>query len=822
MERRTIFVQVIVPLSITGELTYRVPFEWNDLVKIGQRVIVQIGKKKLYTGIISEVHERVPDKYEVKYLEYLLDEFQVVYEHQINFWKWISEYYLCSLGEVMKCAVPNSMLLASETTIVLASEDRVDKESLDNKTFKIIEALEAKGSLTLAEISSILEIKTVMPVVNKLIKNGLVITSEELKERVKPKLKTYVTYTDYSAIEENRIEILNDLEKRAFKQLELFLAYLKLSEDEAGQVSKKELLDYAGVSTSVLKALVDKNILSEERKEISRFEPSTASVETYSLSHEQNKALQRIKEAFTKKNTCLFHGVTSSGKTEIYSELIESTISNGKSVLFLVPEIALTTQLIKRLKLRFGDTVGVFHSKFNQGERTEVWKESLKGGQGRFKIFIGARSALFLPLKDLGLIVVDEEHDSSYKQFDPAPRYNARDLALVLSGFHGCKTLLGSATPSIESYHNAKEGKYALVELMSRFGDVAMPEIKTVDLRKQVQSKVMEEEFSQVLLNEISQTIAKGEQVILFQNRRGYSPVWQCVTCGTVPECARCDVSLNYHKPIHALKCHYCGFTISPAPSECEVCTGKTFKMVGFGTQKLEEFLQEKFPEQVVQRMDFDTTRGKSSYLNIIEDLESGYTDILVGTQMVSKGLDFKNVGLVGVIQADHMLRYPDFRAFERSYQLMTQVAGRAGRREKKGAVLIQSYFPAHRIIQNVINHDYDDFFMTELEERRKYFYPPFSRIIVLTMKHRSIEELNDLSKELGYLLRQKFGDMILGPEFPAIIRIQNLYLKNIRVTFKRDYSPAKVKSELMEVINAFRAEKGAHRFRLKIDVDPQ
>ncbi len=821
MERVTKFVQVIVPLSLKGELTYRVPNEWNDLVLVGQRVIVQIGRTKLYTALISAIHETAPLDYQVKYIDYLLDEEPIVTQGQLKFWSWISTYYMCSIGEVMNAALPGSFKLASETQIVLASSDRPDYEGLNSKEVKIVEALEATESLCLKDISTILDIKTVMPVINGLVKKGLIVTLEELKERVKPKLKSYVEFTDYSVLDSNRMEILDDLQRRAFKQLELFMTFLKMQDDKKGLVTKKDLLEYSGISDSTLNALREKNILRVTKKEISRIDAHGVKEVRAILSEAQSVALKSIRSVFEEKDTCLLHGVTSSGKTEVYCELIEEQISQNRTVLFLVPEIALTTQLIGRLRKRFGDIVGVFHSKFNQGQRSEVWNDSLKSSGERFKIFIGARSALFLPLKRLGLIIVDEEHDASFKQYDPAPRYNARDLSLVLAHIYKAKTILGSATPSIESYYNAQSGKYGLVELNERFGKVSLPKISTVDLRNEIKNKTIKEEFSSVLLDEMSKTLKKGEQVILFQNRRGYSPVWQCVTCGNVPQCVRCDVSLTYHKPINSLKCHYCGYQLSPAPQECDVCSSNTYKMVGFGTQKLEENLGDEFPEAQVQRMDFDTTRTKNSYETIIEELETGYTDILVGTQMVSKGLDFKNVGLVGVVQADQMLRFPDFRAFERSFQLMTQVAGRAGRREKEGKVVIQTYYPDHRIIQSVIKHDFLGFYNTELLERRKYSYPPFSRLIRLTVRHKKIEEVNSLSKELVYDLKGVFREMVLGPEFPAVIRIQNMYLKNILIKFDREHSPAVVKAELTKILDRFKSDRGKSSFRIKIDVDP-
>lgn len=820
MERETKFVEVILPLALKGELTYRVPFDIQDSVQVGQRAIVQLGKKKLYAGVISEVHNRVPTKYQAKYIEHILDETPVVTLRQIEFWRWISEYYLCELGEVMSAALPASLKLASETKVVLLSDD-IDFSMLDRKETLIVEALQNQNEISLQDVSAILEVKTIMPTVNKLIKKGLVVTLEEFYERVKPKKVAHVFLTDYSAIEENRHEILDDLQKRAFKQLELFMAFLQLNQSDDHGVKKKELLEYSGSSDGILKALRDKNILSVEQVEVSRIRDSKHSTEVKELSEAQNLALQRIKESFKEKDTCLFHGVTSSGKTEVYSELIQEQLNQGNSVLFLVPEIALTTQLITRLQSRFGDLVGVYHSRFGLGERSEVWSEALKGKDSRFKIFIGARSAIFLPFNELGLIVVDEEHDSSYKQFDPAPRYNARDIALVLAHVHKAKTVLGSATPSVESMYNSENDKYGYVPLTKRFGEISMPEIETVDLREEIAAGSMKEEFSSVLIDAISSTLEKGEQVILFQNRRGYSPVWQCITCGNIPQCVRCDVSLNYHKPINTLKCHYCGYQISPAPTECHVCSDKTYKMVGFGTQKIEEQLQLLFPDIKVGRMDYDTTRAKSSYENIINEFQSGYTDVLVGTQMVSKGLDFDNVGLVGILQADHMLKFPDFRADERSFQLMSQVAGRAGRRKKRGRVIVQSYFPSHPVIEEVQKHDYEGFFHRELLERQKFYWPPYFRLIRITLKNKGIEELNQSAKELAHDITAVFPNRVLGPEFPPVMRVQNLFIKNILLKFEKEHSPKAVKQELMKIINRFKEKNGNSRLRIKLDVDP-
>ncbi len=820
MERETKFVEIILPLALKGELTYRVPFDMQDHVKVGQRAIVQLGKKKLYAGVISEVHTRVPTKYQAKYIEHLLDESPVVTLRQIGFWKWIASYYLCEIGEVMSAALPASLKLASETKVVLVS-DEIDYNQLDKKETLIIEALQNQKEISLQDVSSILELKSIMPIVNGLIKKNLVITLEEFYERVKPKKISHVFFTDYSAIEENRHEILDDLQKRAFKQLELFMAFMQLNQTEDGSVQKKKLLEYAGSNEGTLKSLRDKNILAVKQIEISRIQDLKPTEKVKALSDVQNQALQSLKEALKEKDTCLFHGVTSSGKTEVYSELIQEQLDLGKSVLFLVPEIALTTQLISRLQARFGDLVGVYHSRFGLGERSEVWSEALQGKKSRFKIFIGARSAIFLPFHDLGLIVVDEEHDASYKQYDPAPRYNARDVALVLAHTHKAKTILGSATPGVESMFNATNGKYCYVNLNKRFGDISLPVIEPVDLREELAAGQMQEEFSSVLIDAISSTLENGEQVILFQNRRGYSPVWQCVTCGNIPQCVRCDVSLNYHKPINTLKCHYCGYQISPAPTECNVCASKTYKMVGFGTQKIEEQLQNIFPDIKIGRMDYDTTRAKSGYENIINEFQSGYTDILVGTQMVSKGLDFDNVGLVGIMQADHMLKFPDFRADERSFQLMSQVSGRAGRRKKQGRVIIQSYFPSHPIIEAVKEHDYEVFFNRELLERQKYFYPPYFRLIKITLKHRSIEELNQLSKELVYKLSQVFPNRVLGPEFPSVMRIQNFFIKNMMVKYEKEHSPKAVKIELMKIIDSFKKQHGNARLRIKIDVDP-
>ena len=823
-ERKTFFVDVILPLPIYRVFTYRVPFELNDFLKTGIRVVVPFGKNKLQTGIITKVHENVPS-YTTKYIESILDETPIITGKQFKLWQWISDYYMAPIGDVMNAALPSNFKLASETKVVLHPDAEINTDHLTDREYQVFEAIEIQGELDLKEISEILQIKTVQPIIKSLIDKRVVITKEELKHKFTPKSELFVVlHKDYQS-DEKLDKLLADYGKKKgkVKQVEAILTYLKLGgyiDNEICPIRRAEL-DKAGASVSSINTLEKDGIFNVERMEVSRIVSEKKTIHAKkTLSEDQLKALEEINTSFENKEVTLLHGVTGSGKTEVYVELIQAQLNQGKQVLFLLPEIALTTQLIERLAYYFGEQVGVYHSKFNANERVEIWNSLLKGDASKFKIIVGARSSVFLPFQNLGLIIVDEEHESSFKQYDPSPRYNARDTAMVLAAFHKAKTLLGSATPAFESYFNAKEGKYGLVELNKRFGNVQLPEIMTANIRKEKKEKTMQSDFSGFLMNHIKEALNNKEQVILFQNRRGYNPVWACEVCGWTPMCKSCDVSLTYHKHSNILKCHYCSYFTPPVGS-CPSCGSNRLKMIGFGTEKIEDELQILLPGVTVQRLDLDTTRSKNSYQQILKDFDDGKIDILVGTQMVTKGLDFDNVSLVGILDADMMLRRPDFRAFERSYQLMSQVAGRAGRKQKRGTVIVQTTDPDHHIIQQVMAHDYVGLYENEIIERKNYLYPPYFKVITLTLRHKNANELDLIAEDLAKPLRTFLGNRVLGPEYPLVKRIQNNYLKVIRIKIEREASQRKVKEKIKETIDAFYSKPMNKSCRISIDVDP-
>jgi len=823
-ERITYFVDVILPLSISNTYTYRVPFELNNQVSPGKRVIVPFGKSKYYTAIISSVHEEIPKNYQAKYIEAILDDSPIVTPNQFKLWTWISDYYISPIGDVMNAALPGNFKLASETKISLHPEFDRDIENLNEKEIIIVEALQLQDELTLNEVSDLIKIKTVQPLVKSLIEKKKVIVSEELNAKYSPKYLSFVEISEHIVTQEKLGNILNELEanKRNEKQVNALLKIIdKVNWHDGTQnpVPKKEILSEE-IGESSLISLEKKGFITIYNAEVTRLvSKHSVSKEIKKLSIAQQESYDQIQNYFKEKDVVLLHGVTSSGKTEIYVRLIQEQLEKGKQVLFLLPEIALTTQLISRLQFYFGDLVGVYHSRFNQNERIEIWNEVLKN-TGKFRIILGARSSVFLPYQNLGLIIVDEEHENSFKQYDPSPRYNARDTAIVLAQLHHSKVLLGSATPSIETYFNATENRYGLVKLTERFGGVMMPEIQCADLEKETKQKTMKSHFSSFLIEEMEKAFLAKEQIILFQNRRGYAPIWSCEMCGWNPMCKNCDVSLTYHKSSSVLKCHYCGYFISP-PSACGACGSRKLKMLGFGTEKIEDELSLMFPKIRIQRMDLDSTRAKNAYQTIISDFENREVDVLIGTQMVTKGLDFDNVGLVGILSADQMLYYPDFRSFERSYQLMSQVAGRAGRKAKRGKVVIQTYNPQHWIIQKVMQHDYEGLYKQEILERKNFNYPPFYRLIVLRLKHKNSDTLEMGSTALAKSLKAVFNERILGPESPTISRVKNLFLKNITIKFERDASPKKVKDVIKEKLNLFLSDHDFRSIRVDIDVDP-
>ena len=824
-DRKTYFVDVVLPLAVQNTFTYRVPYELNDTLKKGVRVVVPFGRAKLQTGIVIRIHEEIPKAYQAKYVESVLDDEPIITGSQYQLWQWISQYYMAPIGDVMNAALPSNFKLGSETKIVLHPEAEVNSELLTDREYQVFEALDIQGELTLKDISDILQIKTIQPVIKALIDKRVVITTEELNVKYTPKTQAFVTLTEDFQDQDNLEVLLNDYSssKRKAKQVDAVLTFLKLGgfKQNVSVPIAKKVLEEHDVSASSLQTLEKDGVFEIQRMEVSRISGfDKIVVERKALSEAQQTALDEVKASFEEKDVALLHGVTGSGKTEMYVELIQEQIDAGKQVLFLIPEIALTTQLIDRLSNYFGDRIGVYHSRFNQNERIEIWNSMLKGDMSRFSIIVGARSAVFLPFKNLGLVIVDEEHESSFKQYDPSPRYNGRDVAIVLSSLHKAKVLLGSATPSFESYYNATEGKYGLIELHKRFGDVLMPEIMTANLKKEKRDKTMRAEFSSFLMEHIEKALLNKEQVILFQNRRGYNPIWACEVCGWTPECKNCDVSLTYHKHKNILSCHYCGYFIAPVGA-CPTCGSNRLNMIGFGTEKIEDELSILLPKARVQRLDLDTTRTKNSYQRILTDFDNREIDILVGTQMVTKGLDFDNVSLVGILDADAMLRRPDFRAFERSYQLMSQVAGRAGRKSKRGTVIVQTMDPDNWVIRHVIDHDFTGFYKNEIIERKNYAYPPFFKIIQFTIKHRKGEDLSAISAEFADELRKLFGDRVLGPEFPPVQRIHNYYLKVVRLKLERNANQVKVKSRVQELINTFFATPRNKSCRIQIDVDP-
>lgn len=824
-ERRTFFADVIIPIALSQEFTYRVPFELNDEIQPFVRVVVPFGKGKLYTALVTRIHEEIPQHYQARYIEYVLDTSPLITKVQYKFWRWISAYYMAPIGDVMNAALPANFKLASETRIVLHPDYDPQHTTLDDREFLIVEALSVQEVLDLKEISEIAGIKTIQPIIKRMIERRIVLSQEEVSDRFTPKTALFVVLEKNYTTDEQLNGLLEELgrKKTAQKQEEALLMLLReggLSDGSAVPVLRKTL-EEKGCSLSALNSLEKKQIIRIERHEISRLQLNERSRFMFpELSPAQQTALDGIYDQLTDKNTVLLNGITGSGKTELYIHLIREALRQQKQVLFLVPEIALTTQLIQRLSAYFGEQIGVYHSRFNANERVEIWQKVLANDPDRFRIVVGARSSVFLPFSDLGLVVVDEEHEGSFKQHDPSPRYNARDSAIVLASFFGAKVVLGSATPAIESYQNVKEGKYGYVELTERFSAVQLPEICCADMKQERINKTVQGHFSKFLLEEMQAALERGEQIILFQNRRGYTPLWSCELCGYTPECKNCDTSLTYHKHTNVLKCHYCSYSIPPIGT-CPACGSNRLKMLGFGTEKIEDDLALLLPDVRVARMDFDSTRSKNSYQQLISDFEQRKVDILIGTQMVAKGLDFDHVGLVGILDADLLLNKTDFRAFERGFQLMSQVAGRAGRRNKRGKVVIQTGNPGHWVIQKVMEHNYLDFAVNELIERRNFCYPPFYRMTVFTLKHKDLELVNEAADHFGKLLKEVFFERVIGPEFPVIKRIQNYYLKELRLKVEQTAPQQKVKERLHELTDQFFSVPRFKPIRLIIDVDP-
>ncbi len=812
------FIDVIIPIPLKKQFTYSITSAEASFLQVGMRVAVPFGKSKIYTGIVYKIHNNPPEVYEAKEIHQILDETPVVNPIQIKLWEWISKYYMCTLGDVMRAALPNALILESETIVTKNQDKVINDEDLKDDEFLVYEALQHQSSLKIQDIVSILDKNNVLPVIKRLIDKEVVLVQEEIYEKYKPKLVRYVKlHTNFSS--EEKLQQLLDNLSRAPKQRHVIMTLFTISAQTKKPIKVSELVKQSEASPAIVKTLIDKGILEDYQIQKDRVQYSGEENEaTKTLNEDQKNALSKIRQIFEKQNVTLLHGITSSGKTEIYVKLIEDVINNGKQVLYLLPEIALTTQLVTRLQNYFGEKVAVYHSKYSAHERVEVWNNMLQNSP-KAQIILGARSSIFLPFSNLGLIIVDEEHESSFKQFDPAPRYHARDTAIVLANLHEAKTLLGSATPSLESYFNAKQNKYGFVEINKRYNNVLLPEIELVDIKDKHKRKLMKGHFSDRLLEEMSEALNEGHQIILFQNRRGFSPIVECNTCGHSPQCPNCDVSLTYHQYKNQLRCHYCGHNIAMLQN-CMACGSTGLDSKGFGTEQIEEEVKVLFPNYKASRMDLDTTRGKYAYENIITAFEQQEVDILIGTQMVTKGLDFRNVKLVGVMNADNMLNFPDFRAHERSFQLMLQVSGRAGRTKKQGKVLIQTYNPYHNILQQVSNNDYKSMFNEQMDERYNFKYPPIYRIIKITLKHKDYNKVNGASDWFAKSLKQIFAEYVLGPEFPPVSRIRNQYHKNILIKIPQKQSLNKTKEAIIKVNNSFFNIKDFRAVKVILNVD--
>jgi len=836
MQRQTFFADVIVPLGVPNKYTYRVPVDLNDDVAIGKRALVQFGKSKFYTGIIYSIHEQPPKGYEAKYLEAVLDDAPIVTTLQLKFWDWISFYYCAHPGDVMNAALPSGLKLSSTSHIQLNPDfnfEETEHTFFTDREHGILDALHLNNNLSFDDVAQVLNLKSIHPLINKLLKKNAIVVFEEIKDKYKPKLVSFVRISEEFENENKLHEILNQLEKKAFRQAEALLYLLHLSKTDTTKtdkwIRKSELLKKT--EASAISSLVKKGILLEQEFEVGRLLFEKGNSANKNLSTIQEKAYKEIRAAFEDNKTALLQGVTGSGKTEIYIQLIRESLEKKRQVLFLIPEIALTTQLITRLRAVFGEIVGVYHSRFSENERVEIWNNVLNQNSealnnlastnsNHYKIILGARSALFLPFTDLGLIIIDEEHDNSFKQHDPSPRYNARDSALYLASLHKANVLLGSATPSLESFYNATQNKFALVNLPTQFVQGGGTNVEVCDTIFYEQSNQMKTCLTPPLFEAITETLSKKGQVILFQNRRGFAPYTECKQCGHVPHCIQCDVSLIYHKHNDKLVCHYCGYAVTP-PKTCAACGSAQLHFKGMGTEKIEEDIQILFPTAKVARMDLDSTRSKYAYKQLIDDFEAGQIDILIGTQMVTKGLDFNNVSIVGILNADSMLNFPDFRSFEKAYQLITQVRGRAGRSDKMGKVFIQTSQPKHFVIEKVIENNLEAFYNTILEERRQYFYPPFSRLMELNVVSKDVNEVNHLSHELLLLLKTHFENNILGPEFPLISKIKNQYYKTLLIKTNKQQSPHQVRHIIQEALITLENNYKKWNFKVQIDVDP-
>ncbi|WP_163709078.1 replication restart helicase PriA [Mangrovibacterium lignilyticum] len=818
-----LFADVILPLPLGDQFTYRVPADFQVNIKVGVRVIVQFGARKFFSALVYRLHNNMPvGSFDIKDIDAILDQEPVVTPAQIILWEWMVDYYCCTLGEVYKASLPSALKLESQTKVSFNPNYKIPVD-LPGEEEALLLMLQGHGHTNIQSINKFLGKKSALPTLKLLLEKNAVVIEERLEDSYTAKMQPFIFLHPKLGNETAISQALDTLTK-AKKQLQLmefFLTETIYHAEQKSNLSKKELLETSGISESVLRALLDKDFLHVQEIEVGRLDlSSNGEQKIFELNEAQNKALTQIKEQTKTGKPVLLHGVTSSGKTEVYIKLIEEQLALGKQVLYLVPEIGLTTQLINRLKRAFGDKAGIYHSRFNDGERVEIWMNTLHEREKSFHIIIGARSAALLPFRNLGLIIVDEEHENSYKQFDPSPRYNARDLAIVLAQIHRAQVILGTATPSFESYFNVKTKKYALVELTERYQNISLPEMQISDVREATRRKQMKSLLTPALYEAVDSALKNDEQVILFQNRRGFAPYIQCNTCGWIPKCKNCDVSLTYHKNLSALICHYCGHTHS-LPGNCPDCHSEEIKTRGFGTEKIEEELGLLFPEARIARMDMDSTRAKKAYERLIYQFESKQIDILVGTQMVTKGLDFDHVRVVGILNADQLLNYPDFRSYERSYQLIAQVSGRAGRKNKQGKVIIQTSQPQHPVLQELVENNFMQLFNRQMAERQLFKYPPYFRLVKVVLKHKNKERLNLSANQLATKFRKLFGFNILGPEYPLVGRIQTWYQKEIWIKLERDQKLGQSKAKIIDEIKSLKAQPNNGNLIVFADVDP-
>ncbi len=811
------FVNVILPLHLQQVYTYRVPAEWEQEIAIGKRVAIQFGAKKVYAGLIYQIHHQPPKNYEAKYIYSVLDETPVIDAKHFQFWDWISKYYICSLGDVMQAALPAAFKLESATRIISNPSFDASNTELDDKEYLIQEALDIRHELTLAEVAEILQMKNVFPLLKSMVKKEMILIKEELEERYKEKKITCVKLAEIYK-EEKAIEVLFASLEKNEKQLNYLLAYLHLKPHEEN-IDKAQLMKACNGTAAPLQTLIKKGVFETYQMSVDRIQIAATPLQDFELNPDQIDALAKIKTQWEDKDIVLLQGVTGSGKTHVYVKLIQEQMEQGKQVLFLLPEIALTSQIVKRIRKFFGEACISYHSKYNDQEKVEIWQ---KVKEGRYQIIIGARSAVFLPFKDLGLCIVDEEHESSYKQHDPAPRYHARDAAMVLAKLNNCKTILGSATPSLEVYYNAQQQKYGWVKLDKRYHEVALPSVETSNIAEERRVKTMvKDDIGSQLFEAITKALEQNQQVILFQNRRGYAPFLSCNSCEWVPKCKNCDISLTYHKYIDSLKCHYCGYT-QQQPKTCGACGSTQLTLKGVGTEKVEDELNELFPLARVARLDLDAAKSKHGHEEIIRSFEERQFDILVGTQMLSKGLDFEHVSLVGVINADSLLSFPDFRAHERAMQLLMQVGGRAGRKHQQGKVIIQTSMPNHFVLQALLHGQYESLMERELEDRQKFGYPPFFRMIKIVLKSKEYKTVEQAALRLKYLMQGNVKATLLGPESPHVSKIRNFYIKEILIKISRKNPDLDaVKIAIRKATTELNTEKEFRSVIVYADVDP-